>query len=68
MKGDYDIELSRLREIVTSADHWVIEQDGLGIEFRQHEVADPREIPYIEIDWKTLDPYLSKNGRTLIAD
>jgi hypothetical protein len=40
----------------------------LGIEFRQYEVADHRAIPFITIDWKTIDPYLSKNGRSLIYD
>jgi uncharacterized protein len=64
---NYETEPSRLMEIVTSADHWLIMKDGLGIEFRQHELGS-REIPYIEIDWKTLEPYLSKNGKLLLSD
>jgi uncharacterized protein len=63
----YEIEPSRLIEIITSADHWLISKDGLHIEFRYYELGS-RAMPFITIDWKTLDPYLSKNGRSLIYD
>jgi uncharacterized protein YecT (DUF1311 family) len=63
----YEIEPSRLMEIVTSSDHWVILKGGLGIQFRQYELGS-RAIPFITIDWKALDPYLSKNGHSLIHD
>jgi uncharacterized protein YecT (DUF1311 family) len=64
---NYKIEPARLREIVTSADHWVILKDGLRIQFREYELGS-RNVPSIIIDWKTLDPYLSKNGHSLIYD
>jgi hypothetical protein len=46
-------------KIVTSSDHWVIVQDGLGIEFRYYELGS-RAMPFITIGWETLAPYLSK--------
>jgi hypothetical protein len=70
-KETFEIEPSRLVEIVTSADHWVILKEGLGIQFRQYELGSQGNMPYmasISIDWKTLDPYLSKKGHSLIYD
>ncbi len=51
---------------VTSPSEWVILKDGLGFGF--FEVYMKGFNVFITIDWKTLDPYLSKNGRSLIHD
>ena len=51
---------------VTSASRWVISKDGLGFGF--HEFYLRGFSYFITIDWKTLDPYLSKNGHSLIYD
>jgi uncharacterized protein len=63
----YKIKPSALMDIVTSPSHWVFVQDGLGIQFGEYELGS-RSAPLIIIDWKTLDPYISKNGKLLISD
>jgi uncharacterized protein YecT (DUF1311 family) len=63
----YKIEPSRLMKIVTSPDHWVISKSGLGIQFNEYTLGS-RSSPLIIIDWKILEPYLSKNGHSLIFD
>ena len=51
---------------VTSPVEWVISRDGLGFGF--HEFYLRGFSYFITIDWKTLDPYLSKTGHSLIYD
>jgi hypothetical protein len=63
----YKIEPSALMNTVASPDCWVILQGGLGIQFGEYELGS-RSSPLIFIDWKDIDPYLSKNGRSLIHD
>jgi len=71
---DFDelmIKPSAIMDIVTSADNWSISEDGLGIQFGEYlSGLGPYTAgaPLIIIDWKTLDPYLSKNGHSLISD
>jgi hypothetical protein len=64
---DYDINPSMIMNIVTSSKRWVISKEGLDIQFQQNDLGSPAA-PLVTIDWKTLDPYLSKNGRSLIHD
>jgi uncharacterized protein YecT (DUF1311 family) len=64
----YEVEPSTLMEIVTSSDAWMILKDGLGIQFNEWSFGNRVNTILITIDWKTLDPYLSKNGRSLIND
>jgi uncharacterized protein YecT (DUF1311 family) len=66
-KDSYEIKPSALMNIVTSQGHWVVLKDGLGIQFVEYELGS-RTAPLISIDWKALEPYLSKNGRSLIYD
>jgi uncharacterized protein len=63
----YKIEPSTLMNIVTSPDCWVISKDGLGIQFGEYELGS-RTSPLVIIDWKSLAPYISKNGHSLIYD
>ena len=63
----YVIGQSQLTDIVTSPYQWVILKDGLGIQFGEYELGG-RAAPLIKIDWKAIDPYLSKNGHSLIYD
>jgi uncharacterized protein YecT (DUF1311 family) len=51
---------------VTSPSRWVISKDGLGFGFFEFYLKGFSV--FITIDWKTLDPYLSKNGHALIYD
>jgi uncharacterized protein len=44
---------------------WLISKDGLGFRLCAWNFS---HCVLITIDWKTLDPYLSKNGRSLIYD
>jgi len=44
---------------------WMVLKDGLAFRFERY---NQRYYVLITIDWKTLDPYLSKNGRSLIND
>jgi uncharacterized protein len=60
------INSSELIYKVTSPVEWVILPDGLGFGF--FETYLEGFSVFITIDWKTLDPYLSKNGRSLIYD
>ena len=53
---------SELTNIITSPSLWEISKNGL------HYLFSDYGAPVITIDWKTLDPYLSKNGRSLIYD
>ena len=46
---------------------WEISKNGLGY-LSFFNAAGYGNAPVITIDWKTLDPYLSKNGRSLIHD
>jgi hypothetical protein len=66
-KKSYEINPTYLMNDVTFPGQWVISSDGLGIQFGEYELGY-RTSPLIKIDWKTLDPYLSKNGRSLIYD
>jgi uncharacterized protein len=63
----YEIETSKLKDIVISSEHWVISKDGLGIQFGEYDLGS-QAAPLITIDWKTLGPYISKNGHSLIND
>jgi uncharacterized protein YecT (DUF1311 family) len=59
--------LSRLKtDTVTRPGRWVFSKDGLGFGFLELYLEGFRV--FITVDWKTLDPYLSKNGRSLIYD
>ncbi|MGA3280382.1 MAG: DUF3298 domain-containing protein [Smithella sp.] len=65
------IKRSSIMDIVSSPDNWVVFEGGLGIQFGEClSGLGPYAAgaPYITIDWKTLDPYLSKNGHSLISD
>ncbi len=48
-----------------SANKWMISKDELGFWLYTHNFADAI---LVTIDWKTLNPYLSKKGRSLIYD
>ena len=50
---------------VTSPKNWLISKDGMEFQFRTFNSMGEDSIT---IDWKTLDPYLSKKGRSLIYD
>jgi hypothetical protein len=63
----YKMEPSMLMNIATSPDCWVISKDGLGIQFGEYELGS-QAAPLIIIDWKTLDPYISESGHSLISD
>jgi len=63
---DRGIHTSEIMDKVTSPSEWVILKDGLGFGF--FEVYMTGFNVFITIDWKTLDPYLTKNGRLLIYD
>ena len=54
-----------VKKSVTSLHRWLLSKDGLSISFDEYE-CDLRYI--ITIDWKTLVPYMSKKGRSLIYD
>jgi uncharacterized protein len=54
------------RSWLTSPGAWVISKNGLGFGFLELYLEGFRF--FITIDWKALDPYLSKNGRSLIYD
>ena len=66
-KETYKIEPSYLMDIISCSDNWVIFEDGLGIQFHEYDFGF-RSAPLIKIDWDTLDPYLSKNGHSLIYE
>jgi uncharacterized protein len=55
-----------LMDMVTSPNEWEISKDGLGFRFVEIYWRGPSAL--ITIDWKTLDPYLSKYGHALISD
>lgn len=65
-KETYKIEPGRLMDMVTSPSEWEISKNGLG--FRFVEIYWRGASALITIDWKTLDPYLSKKGHSLIYD
>jgi uncharacterized protein YecT (DUF1311 family) len=59
--------LSRLKaDTATQPDRWAISKDGLSFGFLELYLEGFRV--FITIDWKTLDPYLSKKGHSLIYD
>lgn len=58
---------SELMNMVTSPNLWELSKDGLGL-LSFFNAAGYGDDPIITIDWKTLDPYLSKNGRSLIHE
>ena len=63
----YEIGPGGLMEMVTSpSGEWEISKDGLGFRFIEQYWRGPSAL--ITIGWKTLDPYLSKNGQSLIND
>jgi uncharacterized protein len=62
----YEIKRASLTEEVCSPKQWVLSQDGLGIQFGEYDLGS-RAAPLVTIDWKALDPYLSKNGHSLIS-
>jgi uncharacterized protein len=65
-KTNYKIGPDGLKAMVTSPAEWEISKDGLGFRFIIQYWRGPAAL--VTIDWKTLDPYLSKNGRSLIYD
>ena len=67
-KTTYKIEPSQLTEEVCSPQQWVISKDGLGIQFGDEYSFGSRVASIFTIDWKTIEPYLSKNGRSLISE
>jgi hypothetical protein len=58
---------SELMNMVTSPHLWEISKDGLGL-LSFFNAAGYGDDPIIILEWKTLDPYLSKKGRSLIHD
>jgi GR25 family glycosyltransferase involved in LPS biosynthesis len=56
-----------LTHMITSPSLWEVSKDGLGY-LSFFNAAGYGNAPVIIIDWKTLDPYLSKNGHSLIYD
>lgn len=67
-EATYETRPADLKDRATSPSWWVISKYGLGIQFGEYAFGG-RSAPFlITIDWKTLDPYLSKNGRSLISD
>ena len=60
------IHSSELMYKVTSPSEWVILPAGLGFGFFEFYLEGYSI--FITIDWKTLTPYLSKKGRSLIYD
>ena len=67
-KEAFEIEPDDLMDIVTSADGWMILKDGLGIQFNEWSLGNRIDPILITLDWKTIDPYISKNGHSLILD
>jgi hypothetical protein len=63
----YKIEPSALMEVVTDSSNWVISKGAFSIQFGEYTLGS-RSTHLITIDWKDIDPYLSKNGRSLIYD
>ena len=67
-KESYEIKPSTLMDMVTSPSQWVISKGGLGFQFGEYDFGG-RTTPFlITIDWKTLDPFISKYGHSLISD
>jgi uncharacterized protein len=67
LKQDHrTISPSRLISKITSPSEWVISKDGLGLGFFEFYMKGFSI--FITIDWKTLSPYLSKKGHSLIYD
>ena len=64
-KEDYKIYLSQIKEAETSPEKWKMSRGRLdfGLNYARGNSSF-----FIEINWKDLDPYLSKNGRSLIYD
>jgi uncharacterized protein len=50
---------------LTSSNNWMIAKDGLVLRL---DAWNSSHSVLFTIDWKTLDPYLSKNGRSLFYD
>jgi hypothetical protein len=59
----HTIGTSEIMYKVTSPSEWVISKDGLGFGFFESFMECFHV--FITIDWKNLDPYLSKNGHSL---
>ncbi|MGD0170249.1 MAG: lysozyme inhibitor LprI family protein [Smithella sp.] len=56
-----------LKQIIESPSDWEISKDGLGF-LSFFNAAGYGTDPFVVIKWKTLEPYLSKDGRSLISD
>jgi len=56
-----------LTNMITSPSLWEISKNGLGY-LSFFNASGYGNDPIITIDWKTLDPYLSKYGHSLISD
>jgi hypothetical protein len=52
-------------DVLFSPDQWSIEKEGMGVWLYMNNFA---EATLIDIDWKPLNPYLSKKGRSLIFE
>ena len=66
-KTKYKMKFSKLIDKVKSPSRWVISKYGLSIQFNEDDFDNI--FPFvITIDWKTFDPYLSKNGRSIVYD
>jgi len=69
LKREYPCNTIGTSEImykVTSPSEWVISKDALGFGFKEFYMEGFHV--FITIDWKTLDPYLSKKGHSFISD
>lgn len=62
-----DFSDAELMNMVTSPHSWELSKDGLGL-LSFFNAAGYGNNPIIILDWKTLAPYLGKNGRSLIFD
>jgi len=52
-------------DAILSESHFMISKEGLGFGLA---LRNFRQTTFVKIDWKLLDPYLSKNGRSLISE
>ncbi|MGA3280383.1 MAG: lysozyme inhibitor LprI family protein [Smithella sp.] len=62
---DFKSGLIDIDKLTSSDNWWMISKDGLVL--RLDAWNDSHSVIFT-IDWKTLDPYLSKNGKLLISD
>ena len=59
---------SELTSIIASPSDWEITKNWLGFLPDSPYNSHYGDQPLFTIDWKTIDPYLSKNGRSLLSD